>query len=163
MYFKSYTTRDLEPQEGPSSRSILRTHAEMYAIADKYDLPTLSELAISKFQEALTMWDWDYDSMEFLESISKVYDLTPESNRGLRDIVISYARKYAEEFREGNELASRFESAAHNVPGFAADLLIHYMDAPISGHCSECGPRQKVQVVQLQCRNCGKHGAKLES
>ena len=158
MYFRSYADRDPEPEEGPSSRSVFRTHAEVYAIADKYDLPELSELAMSKFSKELM---WDHDRTEFLRSVPKVYDLTPDSNRGLRDVVVAYVRQHAEELREGKELASLFDSVAHSVPGFAADLLIQYMDAPIRGHCFDCGPHQKVQVLQLRRRNCGKGGAKL--
>ena len=160
MYFNTYSDQDPEPEEGPSSRSLLRTHAEVYAIADKYDLLELSELARAKYSSALT---WECDPAAFLESIPKVYNLTPDSNRGLRDVVLRYARQHAEELREDEELMSLFESVAHSVPGFAAELLVQYMDAPIMGRCHDCGPHQKVQVLQLRCKNCGKGGASLEN
>lgn len=63
----------------------------VYAIADKYDIPTLKELAASKFENlAQNTWP-QYD---FPAVVKAVYDSTSANDQGLRGIVHSICAKY---------------------------------------------------------------------
>jgi hypothetical protein len=64
----------------------LATHAQMYALADKYQISGLKTLAQRKFQKA-ALQHWN--SEEFAPALHIVYTSTLEEDRGLRDIVIS--------------------------------------------------------------------------
>jgi hypothetical protein len=65
--------------------SHLVLHTRVYALAEKYDIPSLKQLAKSKFEMAMACF---YDSPDFAEAIEEVYCSTIDSDRGLRDIVL---------------------------------------------------------------------------
>lgn len=71
--------------EEAESESHLVEHTRVYALAEKYDIPSLKQLAKSKFEMAMACW---YDSPEFADAIEEVYCSTVDSDRGLRDIVL---------------------------------------------------------------------------
>lgn len=63
----------------------LSTHAQMYALAEKYAVEGLKELARKKYRKAV---DDHWASPEFAPSIGIAYKTTGRADRGLRDIVI---------------------------------------------------------------------------
>lgn len=72
-----------EHEEEPESH--LLQHTRVYALAEKYDIPSLKQLAKNKFEMAMACW---YDSPEFADAIEEVYCSTIDSDRGLRDVVL---------------------------------------------------------------------------
>ena len=64
--------------------SSLVVNANVYAIAEKYDVRALKSLAEQKFAEALET-QWNSDSLPVAVEI--VYTTTPSSDRGLRDCI----------------------------------------------------------------------------
>ncbi|KAG4257576.1 hypothetical protein FPRO03_13838 [Fusarium proliferatum] len=64
--------------------------AQMYQIADKYDIPALKAQSKNKFNVAVTT-GWSMD--DFPHAITVVYESTPPEDRGLRDLVVQTARK----------------------------------------------------------------------
>jgi hypothetical protein len=69
----------------------LTIHATMYALADKYQVDGLSQVAKAKFQESL---DRHVDSEDFIAAVQLTYRNTPESNRGLRDVIVQAFLSY---------------------------------------------------------------------
>ena len=70
---------------GESKESNLHVHAQMYALADKYGIHDLKDLARDKFAEAASN---DWDGSGFPIAVQTVYSSTPESDHGLRDVVV---------------------------------------------------------------------------
>lgn len=66
--------------------SPLTIHATMYALGDKYHVQGLCELAKEKFESCL---QHHAHSEDFVSAIQIVYSSTPDSNRNLRDSVLS--------------------------------------------------------------------------
>ena len=56
----------------------------MYEIGDKYDVLGLKQLALAKFSLAYTE---HWDSRKFASAAHHTFSTTPESDKGLRDIV----------------------------------------------------------------------------
>lgn len=75
----------LEEEDTNDSQSHLLLHTRVYELAEKYDIPSLKQLAKSKFEMEMACY---YDSPEFAESIEEVYCTTIDSDRGLRDVVL---------------------------------------------------------------------------
>ena len=90
---------------------------KMYAMGDLYDITSLKEYARGEFSKALYK-GWRTD--ELVPAITEIYASTPESDRGLRDIV---AGKCA---RNMKVLAgqSSFAATLRETTGFAADLSL---------------------------------------
>lgn len=72
-------------EEEVDPESHLIDHTRVYALAEKYDIPSLKQLAKNKFEMAMACW---YDSPEFADAIEEVYCSTIDSDRGLRDVVL---------------------------------------------------------------------------
>jgi hypothetical protein len=67
----------------------LTIHATMYALGDKYQVDGLSQLAREKFESCL---HHHAHSEDFVTAVQLVYSSTPDTNRGLRDVVLSAFR-----------------------------------------------------------------------
>ncbi|KAJ2896216.1 hypothetical protein MKZ38_005745 [Zalerion maritima] len=92
-------------------------HAEMYAIAELYDIKALKDYARTKFRVAVNH-DPHWPTDNFSLAIAEVYTSTHESDRELRDFVVDVARK---EIDHLGPLES-FQQALNETPGFAADM-----------------------------------------
>jgi hypothetical protein len=71
--------------------SPLTIHAAMYALGDKYQVQGLSQIAKEKFESCL---HHHANSSDFVSAVQVAYTSTPESNRGLRDAVLSAFRAH---------------------------------------------------------------------
>lgn len=71
-----------------SSCYALVTNAEVYALAEKYDIPSLKCLATKKYGDCLPQ-EWNSES--FVTSLSIIYTQTPESDTLLKDVALQYA------------------------------------------------------------------------
>lgn len=109
----SETSEYVEDEEDVESH--LLEHTRVYALAEKYDIPSLKQLAKSKFEMAMACW---YDSEEFAEAIEEVYCSTVDSDRGLRDVVL-------ETFKCHPQLASTQDVFAviKETPSLAMELF----------------------------------------
>jgi len=92
---------DEAPQNGtwgvktePTSaeKPALFSSIRVYAVAEKYDIKDLKELARSRFS---TWASKNWNHSEFPMMVQEVYDSTPSSDRGLREIVETIVRKNA--------------------------------------------------------------------
>ncbi|KAF1848767.1 uncharacterized protein K460DRAFT_384787 [Cucurbitaria berberidis CBS 394.84] len=68
--------------QGPASQ--LLVHAEMYEIADKYDIVGLKDLVVEKFNRACQNF---WDDPTFAIAAHHAFSTTPDHDKGLRDIV----------------------------------------------------------------------------
>ena len=72
------------PTEGADASQLL-LGAKMYGIGDKYDVLGLKRLALAKFSLACEKY---WESQQFAPAAHYAFSTTPESDKGLRDIVI---------------------------------------------------------------------------
>ncbi|KAL8749685.1 MAG: hypothetical protein Q9184_006710 [Pyrenodesmia sp. 2 TL-2023] len=84
-----------EIDESPSDAGEKRTSAPLknvlvYALAEKYDLQPLKELARCKF-EIRSAESWQVN--DIVDVLKAVYGTTPSTDRGLRDIIINELRQ----------------------------------------------------------------------
>ena len=105
----------IEEDEPTQSESHLLMHTRVYALAEKYDIPSLKQLAKRKFEMEMACY---YDSPEFAETIEEVYCSTIDSDRGLRDIVL-------EAFKSHPQLANTQDvfGVIKDTPSLALDLF----------------------------------------
>jgi hypothetical protein len=71
------------PTKGTDASQLLLS-AKMYEIGDKYDVLGLKQLALAKFSLACEKY---WESQEFAPAAHYAFSTTPESDKGLRDIV----------------------------------------------------------------------------
>ncbi|KAK0252130.1 hypothetical protein LTR91_005568 [Friedmanniomyces endolithicus] len=109
--YESYDEEEELPEDQPN----LVIHARVYALAEKYDIPSLKHIAKQKLEMAMAC---NYDSPDLPLAIEEVYCSTIDTDRGLRDIV-------CEAFRCHPQLASTpdVRQAIFELPSLALDLF----------------------------------------
>jgi hypothetical protein len=136
-----------------ANTSVLQLHAQMFLLADQYDIPGLLFIAAKKFR-ARCVNSWN--ALEFLHSIRDLYKLTPSSIIRLRETACVVIRGYLPEMLDDAMTAECFEKTVLEVPEFAKDLLQGYIDRPLMGYCDTCRCNQSMECLQTRCQNCNK-------
>ena len=83
----------------------LMNNALVYALADKYDIPELKELAKRKFQ-ALASSKWPHD--DFHAVTETVFSTTPDQDMGLRQIILDVCGEHSQEVLKDEESKAAF-------------------------------------------------------
>lgn len=152
-----YTGKYNEPaNKSGELRFEIRFQALTYILADKYDVPTLMELAEKKFEFSLSL---GLSGEDYLSIISDIYTL-PALTSALKAIAIEYARIRFREMLQGPKSDLLQDTILH-VPEFALDILLVFVNTPVRGRCYSCGPNQTAEVLQARCVKCGKGGISL--
>lgn len=86
-----YDSSDEEDEDMQEDESHLLLHTQVYALAEKYDIPSLKSLARQKFEMAVAC---NYDSPELPEAIEEIYCSTLDTDRGLRDVILELFKCY---------------------------------------------------------------------
>ena len=112
----------------------MMNNALVYAVAEKYDIPELKELAKQKFQ-TLACSKWPHD--DFHAVIEIVFSTTHDGDMGLRQIVLDICeehfqdilhhkvrtyRSYSSHFRD--QILSRQTSSRNSIPHFSSETAI---------------------------------------
>jgi hypothetical protein len=133
--------------------SSYQLHAQMFALADLYDIPELLSVAAHKYlARCHNVWK----PLELLSSIPDVYDSTPLSVPLLRNIACTAIRKKLPTMLEEEIVAGRFNETVIASPEFAKELLQSYINNPVFVHCSTCNSHQRMDVLQVRCNHCRK-------
>lgn len=113
-------TAELAVAEGNTSQELL-VHTAVYLIAEEKDILALKQLAKKKYETALpTGWN----SMAFCTSLRLIYSETPESDRLLWNVAISFAGKKAKELMDRGEFVELWkENGEIGLEVFRAHLL----------------------------------------
>ncbi|KAF9700927.1 hypothetical protein EKO04_000986 [Ascochyta lentis] len=124
QFTHDYTESEtLEPEVDVESAHLL-THAQVYAIAEKYGIVGLKSLARSKFSYQISM---HLNSPEFADACQEAYETTFHTDRGLRDVII-------QTFRANPDLSMRedVEMVVRETPGLAFELFRMASGLPVS-------------------------------
>ena len=134
LYRGDYQT---DVDSGEQHHAVL--HAAMFAVADKYNIAALGDAAKVKFQKSIKSIVWiSPDIGSFMDVIEYVYSTTPESNRGLRDIVVRQIQILGTQITADPKLNSRLEGIIASTPSFAMDLIRNSFVQASPRRCSAC-------------------------
>ena len=106
------------PELSPATeheRGKLLLHAQLYSLADKFDVKGLKELATKKFSVYCSFY---WNDADFPLAAYHVFSSTPDNDTGLRDIV---SRKIMEHIDLLNK--AEVEAILHEFNGLATDIL----------------------------------------
>jgi speckle-type POZ protein len=147
-------TADYDLDTDRSDSLPLQLHAQMYSLADKYQIPALMQLATKKYKQVLQIKPTFKD---YFLSIPDIY--TPQtSGTELRALVVDYARRYLGRALGQEHLRTSLLEIIDEVPEYGFDVIETFAEAPIRGKCFSCGPDQGADPLQARCRKCGRGG-----
>ena len=114
-----YATSLIPPEPEPPGEVnplSLVINAQVYIIADKYDVQELKEQAAAKYKEVLPR---SWNSSAFTDSARMIYENTPETDRTLRNVIVQGASENAKKLLDRGEFIDLLKS--HGA--LAADIL----------------------------------------
>lgn len=114
--FNERTSPDAAVEENCVLR--MTNNVKVYAIADKYVIPGLKELARTKFRNLASSIEL---LLDFPSIISKIYDTTPAEDHGLRDIVMDVCAPHV--VCASHDIGGNEWSVLQTHVGFKFDLL----------------------------------------
>lgn len=144
----------------------LSLHVDMYVLADKYDIASLSDLAKKKFEQKAkaTMYGPYFTESPVLDLVSRIYAVTGEHTRGLRDVVVEYTRLQRTKIDSGRDMnatdvtnpwTSQVQSLFESVPDFSADISRSWLETPYLGYCKVMDCWQILREQEIACPSCG--------
>ncbi|KAK7883375.1 hypothetical protein LTR67_011299 [Exophiala xenobiotica] len=107
---------DQSPEVENRAFDELRLHCQVYALAEKYAIKALMILSREKFQRALEKVDVN---TRLFQVVEEIYSSTPDSDRGLRDIVVSKVYSEIQYWLQ----QTQFHRALAGTSSFCVDLL----------------------------------------
>lgn len=93
----------------------------VHTIADKYTLPGLSQLSLSKFTRRA---ESDWKSAAFATAISEVYNINSSTKSDLKDVVIEICHKHGAVIFSENSTNDGIVQTTRDVSCFGTDLLL---------------------------------------
>lgn len=118
------------PGTGPPQPNRGVLHAQMYAMGDKYDISTLKAYSLTRFRRVIATQS-HMSVTDLATSITEAYETTPDSDRGLRDVVLDVAGKNVVKLARDDA----FSRMAIDIPRFGYELLQRQYR---EGRCAEC-------------------------
>lgn len=137
LYFTTYRLREHdvdEDTEDDSDEDIyevwdMELHASMYVMANKYGIQALRHIARQRFEEAIDQsWNVEY----FLNSVPVVFGMMPETDRGLRELVVSHGSAHLRDIMLDVQSRARLQELFHSHPAFAWEVFERNLGVPES-------------------------------
>lgn len=144
VYTNDYNTPSLSTSCSPTACHDLSLHASVYAVGEKYDLPSLKQLAVEKFQRGSKI---AWENEDFYRAVQIAFTTTSDSDKGMRNAVTEVILAHARRFANNRDM----EAVVRSVDGLAYDLWKSAANVPIGPSCSACG-----NVYVKECGRCPK-------
>jgi Zn finger protein HypA/HybF involved in hydrogenase expression len=130
----------------------LQLHAQMYTLADKYQISELADLSKRKYANVLMK---NQNLEDYLLSIPEVH-LSLASSGGLRAITVEFARRYLGKGLQKENVRKYLREAINKAPEYGCDVLEVFATSPLQGSCHDCGNDQTTEALQARCLKCGR-------
>lgn len=132
------------PNDADSGQQLL-VNATVYALADKYQITALKNLAKYKFESALHS---GWDIVNFSEVVGMVYTTTLASDRALRDCLAPFLVRHKKDLRENEAFMGLVRGRLAN-----GELAVDVIDA-WSGLKASDAAEIHLLSGPFQCRHC---------
>ncbi|KAL9598512.1 MAG: hypothetical protein Q9179_003889 [Wetmoreana sp. 5 TL-2023] len=127
LYTETYTvdTEDENKHLDPGYPTfVLKTHARLYSLGDKYDIPLLCRLAAYRFRQYLRI---GAHLTEAFECVPWIYDSIPDNDRALRDGIIKEITHRVEEINSDPMHREALMELVHHYEHFREDMFIELL------------------------------------
>ena len=115
-------------------------------VADKYNMPTLAQKAVSKFRAQA---DKAWDEEGIAATVKIIYDLDIGSKQQLRDVVIDTCTMHSKEIFDPENNGGLVSQLARVVPCFGGDLA-----ASLATSLNKPGSMIAMTERRYKCKDC---------
>lgn len=147
FYMLDYSDTQMPPPLLSDSHDIspLDTNVKMYAMGEKYGIAGLKQLALNKFEVAFDCVK-ARDLGEFLFVIPDVYSSTPDTDDGLRNLVVSLPTTRKDCYKR-LMIHPELKSTIIQTPLFALGLIIKTAPQVNGRWCDNCSEYMGTQLA----------------
>lgn len=130
--------------------SLLTANAKVYVIADVYNLPSLKELAVKKYQTAIQT-EWTTSS--FVDNINYLWENTMKSDSSLKKIILKFVKEHITELLDRGEFVNLIKTNGE----VAIDIVRYNSNTPLPAsnykayYCSAC---KRTTTAKGRCSVC---------
>lgn len=136
-----------------TEKSSFEFSAEMYSMADKYDVKALKEIVKHKFSQDMVELEV-HQVDDLVHAINIIYTTTLSSDRGLRDVLAPALRRHKDLLLE-NEGYMELIASSLGEGGFTTDVVDALTQLSLSGHlCARCS-NMSINPRNNPCEACG--------
>lgn len=158
LYRLDYDDQPNSASKKPSDGRLV-TNSLVYALADKYEIWSLKEVAKTKIAKLINE-EWNDDS--FLAAVETAWTTTPQSDRGLRELFIPVLREHK------TELITKemYIEAVRSIGDLAVDMM-QALSSLTEGLQVKNGNQvefwcnnsccRKNKVTHVNCQHCGQN------
>jgi hypothetical protein len=146
LYLQSY---DQGPSAEERSRCNLVSHAKLYAIGGKYGIPHMKEAAKKRFHEEV---EKEIASEIFVEAAKLGFTTTPDSDRGLRELIVRAMI--------GNAVKLQHNEEMNNLICSNKDLALELWKATTALPCGPICSKCSTALVVRTCKWCNEADVK---
>ena len=93
----------------------------MFALADKYFIAPLKKLSAEKFSKRS---ETEWDTASFAVAVAEVYEIVPEHEETLRNIVVRVSKEHAKDLLDDSKGYEEFNKVLREKADFAADISV---------------------------------------
>ena len=159
LFLRYFYAQDYQIDD--NGKEPLIAHARMYAIADKYSVPLLKDLAKERFATCLKNIESEgiqsLDIPIFATAIEIIYTTTLDSDRGLRDAIIPIMIQFKTQLRASDEFMGLILSNLQEGE-FAVEVIDAFANLGrvknCTWRCKDCSKTGSGPVTT--CRSCGR-------
>ncbi|KAK4551649.1 hypothetical protein LTR86_011023 [Recurvomyces mirabilis] len=145
LYCHTYATAaDALPNDDFTKVDDTCLHAKVYALGDKYGIPSLKEESLAKFRD-VSKHSWREEG--FIEAVRICFATTGDGDKGLRNIVVRILNDHVEELADKPEV----EDVIRSIDGLAYDLWKKSKNLTPGPRCKICET-----VVIRECDECSR-------
>ncbi|EJP69417.1 BTB/POZ domain protein [Beauveria bassiana ARSEF 2860] len=158
MYTGSYKAPDENSTVVHKGYAGVLFHAGMVALADKYLIPSLRELALREFRKCV---DWETNLRALLQSVSGVYAIEGDGRAELRHILVNRFDSRLAFHIEDHGMEHLLREISEITPQFTIDLAMALLLTTSTARCQSCHEtihtaRVRVSAGRIKCKTCGR-------
>jgi hypothetical protein len=116
-------------------QSAIQFEASMYAVADRYDIKGLSDLALGKYKELLI---WNYQPLDLLDFLEEGFIGKIGTDESLQALVITHISLKRKKFHQNEKARQRLMKLIDEIPTFRRALFDSYLQDTASDWCFSC-------------------------
>jgi hypothetical protein len=132
----------------------LLSSVRVYAIADKYDIPPLKEIAKKRFG---TSAEKNWTHRDFSGIVKEIFESTPTSDRGLRGVAIRIVASHADVLVQKDEFRELIEEVG-DLGLNTICLLLEKEKADLRDRLNRTSEKDHstLKMINEWCKRCGK-------
>jgi len=119
----------------PGTSADVRHIIELYACADKYQVPLLATLVENRFQALAAQYWLDLWDQGLPDIVNAIYSCTTHPDNYMRRAVVDLTAQNAKDFRANQPV--RFKQVLDSIPDFATELVMRMAEGNATGSTSK--------------------------